>query len=153
MKTFDLIKDRVFILLSAFNVLSAIVIFFISSGITSGDQADYLNLASSIMAGEFSSFNNLENHYPNNIRTPGYPLFISLILLLFKELIAVKIAQLILYFISLCLWVRILLNLHASMRTIYIFLALTGLSIQVSYYSAMIMSETLTLFFISAISF
>lgn len=153
MQAFNLINDRVFILLSAFNVLSAIVIFFISSGITSGDQADYLNLASSIAAGEFSSFSSLENHYPNNIRTPGYPLFISLVLLLFKELIAVKIAQLILYFISLCLWVRILLNLQASMKTIYIFLVLTGLSIQVSYYSSMIMSETLTLFFISAISF
>ena len=149
----ELLTDKIFLILVFFNVLVSFLVFMMASGRASGDELDYVNLAQSIISGGFSSFEGLENQYPNNIRTPGYPLFLAFFLKLSSNLLVVKVSQLILYFISLGLWVAIFIELKFQKRSLYIFLCLTGVSIQLSYYSAMVMSEILAIFLISILAY
>ncbi len=145
----NLFTDKRFLILVFLNILVSLLVFMMASGRSAGDELDYINLAKSIISGEFSSFAGLENQYPNNIRTPGYPLFLASILQLSPSILVVKISQLILYFISLGLWVSIFIELKFSKRSLYFFLCLSGVSIQLSYYSAMVMSETVVIFLMS----
>jgi len=149
----NLLTDKGFLILVFLNLLVSVLIFMMASGRSAGDELDYINLAKSIISGEFSSFAGLENQYPNNIRTPGYPIFLASILQLSPSILVVKISQLILHFISLGLWVAIFIELKFLKRSLYFFLCLTGVSIQLSYYSAMVMPETLAIFLMSLLVF
>lgn len=130
------------------NFLVAGIIFSLSLNSSFPDQNDYLALAESILNGKFSSYFYLENYYPATLRSPGYPLFLASILAIFQTSLFVKYAQLFLYFFSIILSIKIIEKLSESQLSQYIFIALSTICIQIPYYSALISTESLTIFII-----
>jgi len=130
------------------NFLVAGIIFSLSLSSSFPDQNDYLALAEGILNGKFSSYFYLENYYPATLRSPGYPLFLASLLAISQTSLFVKFVQLFLYFISIILALKIIEKLSDSQLSQYIFIALSTICIQIPYYSALISSESLTIFLI-----
>ena len=139
------LNPKIFLII---NFLVAGIIFSLSLNSSFPDQNDYLALAESILNGKFSSYFFLENYYPATLRSPGYPLFLASILAIFQTSLFVKYAQLFMYFFSIILSIKIIEKLSESQLSQYIFIALSTICIQIPYYSALISSESLTIFII-----
>ena len=124
----------------------------LSSQGMSGDHFDYIRLSDSLInAGIFSSFYEFENYYPNTVRTPGYPMFLTGVRMISANLIFVKLIQLFLYFISLILFLKITQSLSPKKKVHYLFLISTAICIQLPYYSGLILSETISIFMVAVI--
>lgn len=139
------LNPKIFLII---NFLVAGIIFLLSLNSSFPDQNDYIALAEGILNGKFSSYFYLDNYYPATLRSPGYPLFLASLLAIFQTSLFVKLAQLIMYFFSIILALKIIEKLSDSQLSQYIFIALSTICIQVPYYSALISSESLTIFLI-----
>ncbi len=139
------LNPKIFLII---NFIVAWIVFSLSLNSSFPDQNDYLALAEGILNGKFSSYYYLENYYPATLRSPGYPLFLASVLAISQTSIFVKFAQLFLYFFSIILALKIVEKLSDSQLSQYIFIALSTICIQIPYYSALISSESLTIFLI-----
>lgn len=144
-------SDKLVYSFFALNIIIGIAIFLISKDLYSGDHFDYIRLSDSILySGTFSSFFELERDYPTTIRPPFYPLFLSLVRSISDNLLLVQIIQLALYFSSIFLIFLIIKDFSKKKLAQYLFLLISAASIQLPYYSALIYTETISIFFISS---
>jgi hypothetical protein len=147
MTKLQLKNNLIFYSLLAINFITATVSFFIAYQQDFPDAKGYISMSESFGFFKFSSWYFLSDYYPETFRTPGYPFFIFMINGVFKSINAVKIIQLLLYFISLLLGISILNKIsHNNKKTISIFLVLSSLNIQIPFYSGYISAESLTIF-------
>jgi hypothetical protein len=130
--------------LISINFIIALIIFCLSLNSSFPDQNDYL--AYGILHGQFSAYHDLDGNYPNSLRSPGYPLFLSLILAVFNNIFFVKLIQLLMYFCTILLALKIVARLSSSHIPQYTFLILSSISFQIPYYAALISSELVTIF-------
>jgi hypothetical protein len=143
------IKNNIIPFLLILNIISSFFIFYISKDIVFPDQFDYLALAFGILDyGQYSSWTELEGSYPNTLRTPGYPLFLSALLSINSNLIFIKLIQFCLHVGSIFLALGVLRRLGGNEKTKVIFLSILLFLVQIPFYSAYISSETLTIFLI-----
>jgi hypothetical protein len=140
-----LLKPNLTFLISI-NFIIALIIFCLSLNSSFPDQNDYLALADGILHGQFSSYYDLDGNYPNALRSPGYPLFLSVILAFSNNIFIVKLIQLLIYFCTILLALRIVAKLSSSDIPQYTFLILSSISFQIPYYAALISSELVTIF-------
>lgn len=127
--------------------LSGIIIFMLSSKLNFPDEKGYLFMGESILHGKFSSWYFFADYYPETLRTPGYPIFLALCQTITKSILFVKIVQLFLYFASVFLCLQIISKLENKLIYKNLFLILVILNIQIVYYTGLISTETLTIFF------
>jgi hypothetical protein len=139
------------LLMYLLNILSALVGFYIGCNSTFPDESSYLAMANSLSQNKFSTWYDLDHYYPETLRMPGYPIFLLVVLTLFKSTMAVKLVQLILYFLALFLSCKILTKLENKNNiTKYLFLTLTALNIQLPFYAGLISTEIFSIFLMVA---
>lgn len=141
-------EKRVFYLLFSLNIIIGTVIFNISSGTRFPDEQGYWLLGESLLHGKFSSWYFLPKYYPETLRTPGYPLFLALCQLISKSQLFVKVLQLLIYFISVCLCILIIKRIDSSLIFRNLFLIVLTPNIQIVYFTGYISAEILTMFFL-----
>ena len=145
----SLFSNQLITTLFFLNVLFSFVIFLISKNSVFPDQTDYLSIAYGILSeGQFSSWTELDGDYPNTLRTPGYPFFLSGLLALNESLIFIKSIQFLIHLFCLILALKIITKLGGANRSLVFFLVLSLLSLQLPFYSGYISSETLTIFLV-----
>ena len=134
------------LLMQILNVVSALFGFYMGCNSAFPDETSYLEMATSLSQNKFSTWYSLDHYYPETLRMPGYPLFLMVVLMLFKSTLAVKLIQLCLYFFALFLAVKILEKIECKNRIAkYIFLTITALNIQLPFYAGQISSEMLSI--------
>ncbi len=141
-------QKTTFYILASLNILIGFIIFNISSRIDFPDAKQYWLLGESILHGKFSSWYFLPTYYPETLRTPGYPLFLSICQIFSKSEFLPKCIQLLLYFISVYIVTLIIKKLNPKQICINLFLLLLLPNIQVVYYTGYISAEILNVFFI-----
>lgn len=141
-------NKKLFTVLFLLNILIGVVIFYISSTGTFGDEASYDMMAKGILQGRFSCWYFLPRYFPETLRTPGYPLFLAFTKLFADSLLLPKLIQFALHFITVYLCTLIIAKINVEIKYRNLFLLLLIPNIQVVYYSGQISAETLNTFFI-----
>jgi hypothetical protein len=137
-------------LLLLLNLLVGVAVFWLFRDTISGDQATYLGLAEGMRHGQYSYWYFLDDYIPDTFRTPGYPLFLWTMQLLWNDIFFVKVVQLLMYWCAVLLVDRSLAARHAPDRLVQnVFLLLCLPNIQVVYYAALIFPETLMVFLVA----
>jgi len=139
-------SKKAYYILLILNGMAAIVSFLMAKNTIFPDGKGYLMLAESIAHGKFSSWYFLPQYMPETLRTWGYPFFIYAINLVFKGQLAVKLAQLILYYCTVLLTLGIIKHKTNNISYSNLFLLLLLPNIQIAYYSGLIASESLGTF-------
>lgn len=135
------------------NVLSILAAFALANAGTFGDETSYWQMAKGIAEGRFSSWYLLEDYYPETLRTPGYPIFISALTTLVDSKFFIKVVQLLLHFASIVLAYKVLTTLSSSNITRAVFLLLTAINIQIPYYSGCISADSINIFLVIAYAY
>ena len=139
---------------SIFNCIALICAISIIIGFCIGnmshfpDEVGYLNMAKSIGKGTFSSWYFLNTDVPETLRTWGYPYFIHLIQIISYNVMFVKIAQLIFYFISVLIVLKLIQFHTKDLLYRSLFLLLLTPNIQLAYYTGQIVPEGIATFFV-----
>lgn len=141
-------SEKSFWFLFLINIFIGFVIFQVSSNIEFPDEKGYWLMGESILQGKFSSWYFLSKYYPETLRTPGYPAFLSLCQILTKSTFFPKCIQLVLYFISVFLSTRIINYIDSNILKRNVFLLILIPNVQVTYYTGYISAEILNVFLI-----
>ena len=133
-------------MLIGLNLITAFASFKQASNRTFPDSQGYWLMAEGIGQGRFTAWYELEEYYPETLRTPGYPTFLLIIKTIHDSKDFVRYTQFMLYLIALYLALQILEKLTSDKPPKHIFLTLTAVNIQVPYYAGIISSEMLSVF-------
>jgi 4-amino-4-deoxy-L-arabinose transferase-like glycosyltransferase len=115
------------------------------------DQNGYLMLGRGFaLAGRFTRFVDTQAYIPEAIRTPGYPAFVGMLDVVFGEShLAIAIAQALL-FAAVCLLVHAIARNVASENAALAAGLATALYPPLPYFGALVLTEMLTTFFVTA---
>jgi len=141
-------KKKTYYILFLINIIVGLFIFKISHKIPFGDERSYCLMSEGLLHGRFSNWYFLSKYYPETLRTPGYPVFLSICRLISASLLLPKIIQLFIYFITVYLCTRIINKITPNLVCVNLFLLLLIPNVQVVYYSGYIAAETLDTFFV-----
>jgi hypothetical protein len=130
------------------NVLVALAVFRISSSTPGNDERTYWMMGESILHGKFSSWYFLPKYYPETLRTPGYPVFLALCQLVSSSTFFVKLLQLLMYFVSIILCLKIIGKSREEVFYKSIFVLLVTVNPQIVFYSGVISAELPNVFMI-----
>ncbi len=139
-------SNNTFRLLLLLNVVVSVVMFLLFFNDPGKDATTYLGLAEGILKGSYSYWNFLEHPMPDTLRNPGYPLFLALFKLFSDSILAIQIAQLVLYIVSIMLALSVLEILYGNISIKNIFLLILLPSVYVASYTAIIFPEILVTF-------
>ena len=133
------------------NLIVALGLIYVTWGKLLGDTESYLGLAEGILHGNYSMWWELPGDYPDTFRTPGFPLFIAVIMNVFgtwKAVIGVNFA---LYWLGVLftLWTIKAIDARPEVRNLFLLLLLPLLN--VPFYIGQIYPEIPSLFAISAV--
>lgn len=138
---------KVFWGLLAANAASSILVFFQASGTAFPDAVSYVSMAEGIAHGKYSAWYFLPFDTPDTLRMWGYPFFLFVCGAIGPMEPLAKGIQLLSHWGSLFLSLGILSHLSTRREPRNIFLFLTSFNVQVPYYSGLIATESLTVFF------
>ena len=141
-------SKKTYFILILLNIIVGFVIFKLSTTIRFPDSTDYWYLGESLIHGKFSSWYFLPKYYPETLRTPGYPLFLSFFQLFSDSQLIPEMVQLFIYGICIFLCLQIIKKISNSQSTINLFLLLLLPNIQVVYYTGCISAEILNVLFV-----
>lgn len=135
---------RILILL---NVLVALGVSYFFRNHTGGDLATYSGLADGMLMGKYSYWYFVDNQYfPDTFRNPGYPLFLALIRIFSKSVIAIQLVQFILYVFSILLILDLIKMIFNKREIQNIFLLLLIPAVYVASYIPAVFPEILVTF-------
>ncbi len=140
-------------ILYALNVLVMVAMTVTMYGSALGDHASYLSLAEGIMHGRFSPIWMEEPFVPETFRTPGYPLFLGVLLKVLGDWRLIGVVQALMYLLCLHLMVRMIRTITQSALAVNLFLLLLLPTVNIAYYNALISPEIPSLFAITALLF
>jgi len=136
------------LILIIINVLISIIFFIFHFNDIASDHYSYLALAENLLKGQYSFWHFDEIYFPDTLRTPGYPFFLATILFFGGGVSAIKIIQLLLYFLAIILVNKILTKIKQDYLLNNIFLILLIPCIFMPYYSALVYTESIMIFLV-----
>ncbi len=123
------------------NIFVGIVVFFIMINDVKPDAFTYAYLADSLLEGKYSFWYFENIYFPDTFRNPGYPLIIAIFRFFTENFLPIQLFQLVLYFLSLFLILKIIDRLYHTIAIKNIFLILLIPSIHVVAYTPAIFPE------------
>jgi hypothetical protein len=141
-------NESTFYILISLNVVIGFLIFSISKNMRFPDQEGYILMAESLLYNKFSSLYFLDKYYPETLRSPVYPAFITSCFYFFKSIESVKIIQLLLYCISIFLCLQIIKKINNAIMIRNLFLLFLIPNFQIVFYSGYISTEMLSIFLV-----
>lgn len=144
-------SERTITWLLVANMVVALGMVYVTWGNLLGDTGSYLGLAEGILHGNYSMWWELPGSYPDTFRTPGFPLFIAVIMKVFGTWKAVIGVNLVLYWLGLLLtlWTIKVIDARPEVRNLFLLLLLPLLN--VPFYIGQVYPEIPSLFGISAV--
>lgn len=137
--------------LLAANMAVALGMVYIIWGKWLGDTSSYLGLAEGILHGNYSMWWELPGSYPDTFRTPGFPLFIAVIMQVFGTWKAVIAVNFVIYGLGLLLTLRTIKTIDPRPQARNLFLLLLLPLLNVPFYIGQVYPEIPSLFAISAV--
>lgn len=133
------------------NMVVALGMVYVTRGKLLGDTSSYLGLAEGILHGNYSMWWELPGSYPDTFRTPGFPLFIAIIMKVFGTWKAVIGVNFLLYWAGVLLTLRTIKAIAPPPEVRNMFLLLLLPLLNVPFYIGQIYPEIPSLFAISAV--
>lgn len=130
-----------FKILLCLNFIIGFVVFIAFLDQTGGDTYTYTGLADGLLHGRYSFWYFTPDYYPDTFRNPGYPIFLIPFRFVTESLLPIQIFQLLLYFLSVFLVLKIIDKFYNSLVIKNIFLFLLVPSIHVVSYTTSIFPE------------
>jgi hypothetical protein len=122
---------RTYHLLLFLNLLVALAVMWAFRTDRGNDFRSYMGLAEGILHGTYSMWWMMDPPIPDTFRTPGYPLYLALVLKLFTDWKALKLIQAVLYVGAIHLSLRLIdrFDRQLSARNIFLLLLLPSINI------------------------
>jgi hypothetical protein len=131
--------------------LSSFVLFFLNINNIVGDEYMYIYCAKALHQGKYTHWIIIDEYIPDTFRNPGYALFIYLLQFISESTMLIKATQLILLFISIYLFLKIINYYNKDLVLKNIFLLLLNINFVILAYPGYIFPETLMIFLITLI--
>lgn len=143
-------KRSVYIVLLVLNATVTLAMMWATRNTMLSDGWSYLGLADGIVHGEYSMWWPLAEDYPDTFRAPGYPLLISMVMMVTGGWKAMIALQLVLYIVALVLALRTVKWFDPRIQVRSVFLLLLLPMVNVPFYITQIYTEIPALAAVSA---
>lgn len=140
---------KIFFLLIFMNLVIGITVFILNRNTLGGDYHSYNNLAEGILTGNYSMYYFMSDSIPDTFRNPGYPLFLAFLKLFSSSVLLVQVVQLLAYFFTIYLTLKICSHYFNSLILKNLFLILLLISINIVIFTPYYLTEILCAFLIT----
>lgn len=125
--------------------------FFLNINLVMGDEYMYINCAKALHQGRYTHWIIFDEYIPDTFRNPGYAFFIYPLQFISESTLVIKIAQLILLFIAIYLFLKIIDHYNKDLIIKNIFLLLLNINFVILAYPSYVFPETMMIFLITLI--